>query len=204
MEQFAYRTHHSCEDLLSIVINDWQRGLDLGQLTGVLFIDVRKAFDSVDHQLLIQCLFDCGVCGKALAWFASYLEDRQQQVVVGTASSDFSPCQQGVPQGSMLGPYLFALYLKDLPSILKDSRVSVRLYADDICLYVRDKSVDVVVNELQNALSVVKDWLIARCLVINAAKSEFMVIRSKSFDLPDDICVRSGSVKLVPTATFAT
>ena len=200
-EQFAYRRGHSCEDLLSIVINDWHKAMDAGKVTGVLFIDVRKAFDSVSHQQLLECLFDAGIGGGVLSWFSSYLENRFQRVVIGSNQSCLRPCQQGVPQGSVLGPFLFALYLRHLPSALQGTRVTVRLFADDICVYFSHESVHAVVQELELALGILHKWLLAKSLVINGDKSELLLVRSSRFVVPSDLCVRYGSICLTPSAT---
>ena len=109
-EQFAYRHHHSCEDALTLAVNNWQLMLDEGSVCGVVFADMSKAFDRVDHGLLIQDLHELGISGISLRWFCSYLSSRFQRVTTPTATADTVHCSRGVPQGSVLGP-LSVLYL---------------------------------------------------------------------------------------------
>ena len=107
-EQFAYRKHHSCEDLLACVVNDWHTSLDQpGHFVVAAFLDMSKAFDSVNHSMLLQELTDIGVGGTALHWFLTYLQNREQRVVTKTAQGDTYAGNRGVPQGSVLGPSLF-------------------------------------------------------------------------------------------------
>ena len=105
-----------------------------GLINGVLFLDLKKAFDPVDHQILIRKLDLYGIKNRALAWFSSYLHGRTQVCTVNntTSSLKYIPC--GVPQGSNLGPLLFLIYINDLPNCLKNSKPA--MYADDTNLSV--------------------------------------------------------------------
>ena len=196
-EQFAYRTNHSCDDLLSLVINDWHRAMDKKLVTGVVFVDVRKAFDSVSHQTLINELFSCGVTGIALQWFQSFLENRWQTVSTGNTHSSKVPCQQGVPQGSVLGPFLFSLYLRSLPDALASSQVRIRLFADDICIYFSHRDVSNIVQVLEQSLQIVVTWLSDKRLTVNCSKSEVMFVRSHRSTLPP-IAVHCSGATLTP------
>ena len=98
--------------------------------TGACFLDMSKAFDKVRHHVLIQDLFEVGVAGRALSWIASYLSIRQQYVRFGTLQSGMKPCTCGVPQGSVLGPLLFSVYTRDVPSVVEPAK-SIQ-FADDI------------------------------------------------------------------------
>ena len=164
-EQFAYRRNHSCEDLLAYAINDWQLALDKKQLCGAMFVDMSKAFDRVQHSKLVQELASVGVGGVALRWFADYLTGRTQQVVVGDARGSTEPCSRGVPQGSVLGPLLFCIYIRRTPQKFQHCRAL--LFADDIAFYVIGRKASTVLRMLQTDLLNLEDFLSERGLVLN-------------------------------------
>ena len=107
--------------------------MDQGCLTGVVFLDLKKAFDTVDHNILVRKLESFNISEQSRAWFKSYLSDRKQAVKVNGIKSRYRPITCGVPQGSILGPLLFMIYINDLYLYLNESKVS--LYADDTALY---------------------------------------------------------------------
>ena len=112
--------------------------MDYGLLNGVTFLDLKKAFDTVDRTILIHKLKTMGVSGVSLAWFQSYLTPHFQRTVIGQAMSCNRHVSVGVPQVSILGPLLFSIYINDLPTCLKHT--SVTLFADDTALYCSVKS----------------------------------------------------------------
>ena len=181
-EQFAYRANHSCEDLLAICVNDWQRALDRGHFVAIALLDLSKACDSVPHDKLLLELQACGIGGNALKWFHSYLTDRSQAVKVPQQPIGPSyPCTHGVPQGSVLGPFLFTVYVRMLQSVVINSRSP--LFADDINLYNNGPDLPVVIAELQRDVNRVHDFLNERCLHLNASKTEFMILHRSPVDL---------------------
>ena len=137
--QFGFRKARSTVDAISVLENDLLAAKDSRLHSGAVFLDVRKAFDTVDHNLLLCKLAKEGVGGVVLRWFGSYLSGRQQYVKVGGKSSLHTPVVRGVPQGSKLGPLLFNFYTADLPDAIP-SDCSIILYADDACLYASDNS----------------------------------------------------------------
>ena len=110
-----------------------RKEMDRGKLTGAVFIDFRKAFDTVDYAVLIKKMEMLGVRGVQLKWFTDYLSNRQQVVIYDNYRSDNYPVSYGVSQGSILGPLLFLIYIDDLSKVLKHS--DVIMYADDTVLY---------------------------------------------------------------------
>ena len=109
--------------------NSWLLNMDSGLLNGVLFLDLKKAFDTVDHKIMLKKLFLYGFRNNALNWFTSYLKERTQVCKVNNTISSVKSIRCGVPQGSNLGPLLFLLYINDLPNCLEISTPA--MYADD-------------------------------------------------------------------------
>ena len=130
--QHAFRKRHSCETQLITVINDWAKILDIGGQVDTFILDFEKAFDTPPHELLKCKLYGYGIGGKTLKWIDSFLCFRQQRVVVNGIKSDWAPVLSGVPQGTVLGPVLFSLYINDITT---DIDSEIRLFADDCVCY---------------------------------------------------------------------
>ena len=109
--------------------------MDEGLLTGLISIDLKKAFDTLDHEILLSNLEHYGVVGKELSWFKSYLSNRKRYCRINGVDSNITNINIGAPQGSCLGPLLFLFYINDLPCILKSSKVS--MYSADTSIYLR-------------------------------------------------------------------
>ena len=133
--QSGFRKNHSTESALILMTDTWLKAINEGKLVGSAMIDFRKAFDLVDHQLLLKKLRIYKFSESTLLWFNSYLNNRTQQVVINNLNSTSGDVVCGVPQGSILGPILFLLFINDLPLSLQNLPVSVDLYADDKTLY---------------------------------------------------------------------
>ena len=121
--QSGFRKFHSTVTSMLRNSNDWLLNMDRGNYNGVVFFDIKKAFDTVDHEILLCKLNKYGISGVELSWFKSYLSDRKQSCFLNGESSSFTFVECGIPQGSCLGPLLFIIYINDLPNTLKTSRL---------------------------------------------------------------------------------
>ena len=136
--------------------------MDNGYATGVLFLDLKKAFDTVNHDILIKKLKHYGVDNRELLWFKSYLANRSQTVNVNSTLSDFQPINIGIPQGSILGPLLFIIFVNCLPCAVDECKTV--MYADDTSLMYKAKNASDLQNQLESCLSKVADWFKANKL----------------------------------------
>ena len=152
--QHAFRKGHSCETQLTTVINDWAKILDNRGQVDTFILDFEKAFDTPPHELLKSKLFGYGIGGKTLKWIDSFLCFRQQRVVVNGVKSDWAPVLSGVPQGTVLGPLLFSLYINDISS---DIESEIRLFADD-CVCYREIKDEKDTMKLQRDIDRLSSW----------------------------------------------
>lgn len=172
--QSGFRPRHSCETALVHMIDSWLRALDNGKLIGVVLVDFRKAFDLVDQEILLSKLNLYGVSENTLEWFKSYLKDRRQKVSINNVLSDVKPVTCGVPQGSILGPLMFLIFINDLP--LYTSNVITDLYADDTTLYDVSESIEDIQINLQLALNNLDAWCKVNGMLVNTDKTKLMLI----------------------------
>ena len=131
--QCSFRKGHSTEFATLSFADTIHRNVDLGLMTGAVFLDLRKAFDTVDHSTLLGKLFTIRVTGQEQNWFDDYLSGHSQVVGFNGVVLDSELVTIGVPQGSILGPLLFILYVNDLPDVI--CKCSILMYADDTVLY---------------------------------------------------------------------
>ena len=181
--QFAFRPGHSTEDALALLSDTVLQARDNGSVVATCLLDMSKAFDKVKHATLIQDLFSIGISGTALKWFRDYLSGRHQRVRMGSRLGRTVPCTCGVPQGSVLGPMLFSIYTRDVPS--ESMPASSLQFADDIALTCARRTAQEVSDALSLAVTSLSSWLDARGLVLNAKKSNVLVFTSNSRQQPD-------------------
>ena len=175
--QSGFREKHSCQKALIHLINTWLRDIDKGNVIGSVFLDFRKAFDLVDHEILLHKLKMYHFSDNSCKLFGSYLKDRFQMVKHGTMVSGMKPVISGVPQGSILGPILFLLYVNDLPLNLS-SRLD--MYADDATLHKSSSCIRQINTTLQNDLLEVQKWYVNNNMVLNPNKTTCMLIETKN------------------------
>jgi ribonuclease P/MRP protein subunit RPP40 len=141
-----------------------------------IFFDIAKAFDTVNHNILIQKLTTYGIRGIQLDWFKSYLTNRSQCVSINGIMSNCETIKYGVPQGSILGPLLFLLYINDLPNT--SSILSFILFADDTNVFYSNRSYHSLIETVNTELALVADWFTVNKLSLNLQKTNFIIFRS--------------------------
>ena len=178
-KQSGFRKRHSTETALIGIIDELLFNLDSDRVSGMILIDYCKAFDMVDHSILLQKLQAYGFDNKSLIWFRSYLNERRQLVSMGNIESPTACVRHGVPQGSILGPLLFIVFINDLP--LHVSSAQIDLYADDTTLTsaANFDSVGVLQSSLTTAISEVDQWETANKLPLNEGKTKVLTITGK-------------------------
>ena len=198
--QCGFRRNHSTE-FAAIAFSDCiRRGMDLGLLTGAVFIDLSKAFDSVDHEILISKLESYELKDIELDWFRNYLTDRKQLVRFGKEFSDPCLITLGVPQGSILGPLLFALFVNDLPIVLK--RCQILMCADDTVMYFTASNAQEISSTLTSELSKVNDWLVDNRLFIHQGKTKCVLFGTGSRLATANLSVNIDGKELTRVAEY--
>ena len=170
--QSGFRKGHSTGTCLLDFLDNIFTNVDKGVPSGVLFLDLRKAFDTVDHEVLLSKLKHIGVRNSSVEWFRSYLDGRSQVTKVNgeISSSAFVTC--GFPQGSILGPLLFLIYINDLPIALHELKTN--LYADDTAVTISDSNPEILERKLNDALKIIMNWFAVNKLSLNRKKSKIM------------------------------
>ena len=180
--QSGFRVHHSTETALVKVNNDLLIASDNGLVSVLVLLDLSAAFDTIDHNILLQRLeHQIGIKGTALSWFRSYLSDRSQFVHVNDESSINTTVSHGVPQGSVLGPILFTLYMLPLGNIIRNHSINFHCYADDTQLYLSIKPDESnQLSKLQTCLKDIKSWMSCNFLMLNSEKTKIIVLGPKN------------------------
>ena len=168
--QFGFRRKMSTEFAVTFLTDYIRKKADSGNLTGVLYIDLSKAFDTISHSLLLNKLPSYGITDRELGWFTDYLFLRKQSVEVNGTLSNAYPVYTGVPQGSILGPLLFLLHMNDIGRCLKHS--SIITYADDTVLFTSSKCVHDIERRLNEDINSVHRWLNENELILNLKKGK--------------------------------
>ena len=175
-KQFGFRPKYSTATALSNFADEVLLNMEQGNLCGAVFLDLKKAFDTVDHCILLSKLSEIGVSPSSIKWFESYLSNRKQKTSCGNEISAALPVTVGVPQGSILGPLLFLVYINNLPNAVKNSEVT--LYADDTVLYCFSKDPRLLEDKLNEDLLMVAYWLRENKLTLNLDKTKSMITGS--------------------------
>ena len=177
--QSGYRPKHSCLTALSHMTSKWLTHINESRMTGALFLDLRKAFDLINHDILLEKLNLYLKCTKSVSFLYSYLQNRQQCVYAHGEFSTKGHLKHGVPQGSVLGPLLFCLFINDLPMNITNPAVICEMFADDTSLHTSGKEAKEIENVLQDSLNDVSSWCSKNSMLIHPHKTKSMLVSTR-------------------------
>ena len=173
--QYGFRSQHSCESAVAKLTSEIIKGKQNGMYTLALFLDLSKAFDTLEHKVLLDKMYRYGIRGSSLNWFKSYLENRKIRVKCQVASSgkleysDYQIVNYGTPQGSCLGPYIFLIFTNDLHQHL--NHCASILFADNTTLYKTHRNLNYLKWCIQDDMQTLSDWFKAKKLTLNLEKT---------------------------------
>ena len=175
--QFGFRKNHSTSDAIANLIGDILQSFRNGYMVLSVFIDLRKAFDSIPHDLVLAKLEKLGIRNTALDWFSNYLRNRKQFTAIKRSKAELRDVKVGIPQGSLLSVLLFQLTINDLPNCLRFC--SSILYADDMMLYVIGRSLRFLKSKVQLDLEALSSWLSVNQLKLNVSKTKAILFNKE-------------------------
>lgn len=183
--QFGFRDGHSTILALTDIIDNIKKNIDNNEYTIGIFLDLTKAFDTVDHEILLEKLKNYGIRGNAHSLLKSYLSNRFIYTVINGVKSEVKPINYGVPQGSVLGPLLFTLYINDIMFCIPKKHP--RLFADDTGIFNSGKCLIKTINEAQRLINKLTEWFDLNKLTINVPKCAWMIFKGKRKKIPPNI-----------------
>ncbi len=196
-QQFGFRNKHSTTHALTDLTEDIRNALDNNTFAIGIFIDLQKAFDTVDHKILLHKLDYYGIRGTANDWFKSYLSNRKQYVSINGFESNVTDMKFGVPQGSVLGPLLFLIYINDLHKSIKYCKT--RHFADDTNLLIKNKSLKQLQKQVNLDLRNLCKWLKSNKISLNASKTELIIFRHPNKAINYDLKIKIDGKKIIPS-----
>ena len=191
--QFGFRADHSTTHALINTREKVRAALDQNKVSCGIFVDLQKAFDTVNHEILLDKLNYYGFRGVSNTWFRSYLLDRKQKVCINGFESQIKPVHHGVPQGSVLGPILFLLYINDLHKCIKFSE-NYHFADDTNLLSISDYKT--LQNNINCDLKSLHKWLLANKISLNKDKTELIFFHKVRTKIPIDIKIKMNGLRL--------
>ena len=178
-QQYGFRKNYSTTYLMIDLFDDIYNSKSKSKKPGIIFLDIKKAFDTVDHKILLDKLYYYGIKDTALEWIKSFLSDRVQCTKVNNKATGFLSLTCGVPQGTVLGPILFALYTQEVHKIIESYGLMFHMFADDMQIYTVYKGNESDLIPLNNCLNQVKLWANCNYLKLNDNKTKFLRVTSE-------------------------
>ena len=203
INQHGFRKQHSCIHSIAQLTSYVEKKMDMRMPTLAAFVDFRKAFDCVQHPILLEKLSNLGMNNSVVAWFASYLSNRKQRVLANNVYSSYQMVKQGVPQGSVLGPLFYILYANDIVDTIKHCKIA--LYADDTVLYTADANFEKSIQKLKTDMVALTNWCETNGIRMNTDKTKLMLFGNakKLKALPEvDITVNETQLQMVSSYKY--
>ena len=199
--QFGFRKQHDTNMALIIMVDKILKAMNEGEFVIGLFLDLCKAFDTLNHDILLKKLYKYGIRGNSYLWFNSYLSNRKQYVNYNGTTSSVSNIICGVPQGSILGPLLFIIYVNDIINV--SNIFFPILFADDTNVFVSGKNINKTVSNLNSELKKLVQWLNINKLSLNIRKTHYIVFtHKKQINLNNNILINNQIVSRVESTKF--
>jgi hypothetical protein len=198
--QYGFRCNMSTSMAVMELVEGISTAIDNREYTVGVFIDLKKAFDTIDHGILLEKMERYGVRGIAHNWLKSYLDDRDQYVHMYNVDSDLQKVTHGVPQGSVLGPKLFIMYINDLCDVSK--LLKCVLFADDTSLYCSGKDIEQLLDKVENELTILKKWFDINKLSLNLKKTKFIIFGNKKINEQAKLKINDVEIERVNENTF--
>ena len=190
---FGFRKGQRSEQCLNIMLENWKKALDIGTYVGAVLTDLSKAFDCLNHQLLIAKLKAYGFSDESLAFIQNYLTNRQQITKINSSYSSLRDIKFGVPQGSILGPLLFNIFINDIFLILENTKIAN--YADANTPYAIEQSLEQLIESLEHDTSILIKWFEINEMKSNNDKCHLLIVDNKdlSIKLGNDAAAGAGA-----------
>ena len=198
--QFGFRDRHNTSHAILSLVEDVTDAFEENKNTIGVFVDFKKAFDTVNHEILKKKLEHYGVRGQALNWLTSYLYDRSQFVTYANTNSRMEKIVCGVPQGSILGPILFLIYINDIGNVSK--KLKLVLFADDTNFFLSHTNITILCEQFNQELEILNEWFCLNKLSLNLQKTSYMIFRKKNQKEDCNIMINGTALQRVYSTRF--